>query len=111
MPRSRQRGAIETDARPAGNRAAGPKAGYWGTGGRSRRDAKPHAVKLIQPGPRAASSHMDKPLRMNDVNKQTVGIALSGLASGWLVFGVTLFAGIVFACIQYNICIEPNALL
>jgi hypothetical protein len=48
---------------------------------------------------------------MNNVNKQAVGIALSGLASGWLVFGSTLFAAIVFICYRYNICIEPNALL
>jgi hypothetical protein len=66
-------------------------------------------MKRILPVPRVASSHTD--VRMNDVNKHTVGFALSGLASGWLVFGVTLFAGIVFICIQYNICIEPNALL
>ena len=48
---------------------------------------------------------------MNDYNRQSFGIALSSLASGWLVFGLTLFAGIVFICYHYQICIEPNALL
>ena len=48
---------------------------------------------------------------MNNVNRHTLGLALSGLASGWLVFGVTFFAAIVFMCIRYDICIEPNALL
>jgi hypothetical protein len=48
---------------------------------------------------------------MNKVNRHTLGFALSGLASGWLVFGATLFAAIIFMCYRYDICIEPNALL
>ena len=52
-----------------------------------------------------------KQFAMKDFNKHAVGFALSGLATGWLVFSATLFAAIIFICYRYTICIEPNALL